>query len=196
MGLLNSLIEQAKNPRGFTGKIMLKIMNSTHSQKMIWGLSKIDMNENSIVLDIGCGGGKMIKLLSAKIKHGKIYGIDYSDEAVSASSKENQTDIQNGKVIVKKASVSSIPFADHFFDMAFAFQTHYFWPDLENDIKEVNRVLKIKAQFVLVAEIYKINYHMKKYHDQKALKDLFLKCGFSDVRIFETKQDLCVAGIK
>ncbi|MDH6426510.1 hypothetical protein D3C76_1711450 [compost metagenome] len=31
MGLLNALIEQAKNPRGFVGNIMIKIMNQAHT---------------------------------------------------------------------------------------------------------------------------------------------------------------------
>jgi ubiquinone/menaquinone biosynthesis C-methylase UbiE len=37
---------------------------------------------------------------------------------------------------------SSLPFKDEKFDLATAFETIYFWPDLVNDFKEVNRVLK------------------------------------------------------
>lgn len=41
MGLLNTLIDQAKNPRGFVGNIMIKIMNQAHTSITAWGLKKI-----------------------------------------------------------------------------------------------------------------------------------------------------------
>lgn len=196
MGLLNSLIEQAKAPKGFVGKTMLKIMNSAHTTKTAWGLSKLNIVDNALILDIGCGGGKTMGMLSAKSQHSKIYGIDYSEDAVLTSAKENYKDVQSGKVIVKQASVSSIPFNDNFFDIITAIQTHYFWPDLKNDIKEVYRVLKPKGEFALVAEVYKINYHMKEYKAVNELKGLFLSSGFFNVDVFETRQDLCFVGRK
>ena len=61
---------------------------------------------------------------------------------------------------------------------------------------EVNRVLKPKGQFVLVSEIYKINYHMTKYKTMEELKELLLNSGFSNINVFETKQDLCFVGTK
>lgn len=67
MGLLNLLIEQAKAPKGFVGKTLLKIMNTAHIEKMAWGLSKLNISDNAIILDIGCGGGKTIGMLSAKV---------------------------------------------------------------------------------------------------------------------------------
>lgn len=196
MGLLNSLIEQAKNPKGFIGKLMLKIMNSAHTEKMIWGLSKLYIYDNANILDIGCGGGKTIEILSDKIQHGKIFGIDYSEEAVLTPSKLNEKDIKSGKVIIKQASVSLIPFSDNYFDIITAIQTHYFWPDLKNNVKEVNRVLKPKGQFVLISEIYKIDYHMTKYKSIEELKELLLNNGFCNVNVFETRQDLCFVGTK
>lgn len=196
MGLLNSLIAQAKNPKGFVGKTMLKIMNSAHSQMMTWGLSKIDIGDKSVILDVGCGGGKTIKILSSIIKQGRIYGIDYSEDAVLASLKENQEDVNKGKVIIEQSSVSSMPFLDDLFDLVTAFQTHYFWPDLKNDVKEVNRILKPKGHFLLVAEIYKINYHMTAYKTVEALKELFMNSGFSNINVFETDKNVCFVGTK
>lgn len=196
MGLFHLLIAQGKSPKGFLGKTMLRIMNSAHSPIMSWGLSKITIEDDSVILDIGCGGGKTIKMLSAMAENGKIYGIDYSEESVSTSTKENQKDVENGKVMIKQASVSSIPFSDHFFDVVSAFQTHYFWPDLENDVKEVNRVIKPKGQFVLASELYKISYHMAEFKTSESIKDLFLKSGFSEVQVFQTNKDICFVGKK
>lgn len=40
LNVLNSLIEQAKNPRGFVGSSMLCIMNVAHTSMTKWALSK------------------------------------------------------------------------------------------------------------------------------------------------------------
>lgn len=196
MGLLEALIRQAKKPRGFVGNVMLKIMNSAHDQLMSWGLSKVAVRDDSTALDIGCGGGKAIKMLSAMIGQGKIYGIDYSEEAVFTASRENAKDIACGKAIIKQASVSAIPFGDHFFDVVSAIQTHYFWPDLKSDMAEVYRVLKPKGQFILVSELYKMEYHMAEYKTADALTSLLTDTGFSRIERFKTAQAICLAAWK
>ena len=66
MKLLNRLIEQAKNPNGFVGSIMLSIMNTAHTGMNKWAFEKINISEDAIILDIGCGGGKTIQILSKK----------------------------------------------------------------------------------------------------------------------------------
>ncbi len=196
MGLLEALIGQAKNPKGFVGSAMLKIMNSAHSRMTAWGLSKIHIDDHATVLDIGCGGGQTLKTLSSILPNGRIYGVDYSEEAVAASIRENSKDVQAGKMAVMQAGVSSMPFQDGHFDLATAFQTHYFWPDLKNDIREVNRILKPGGRFLLVSEIYKINYHMKEYKTADALRALFVEAGFTDVQVFQSKAAVCFVGTK
>lgn len=198
MTLLQRLIEQAKNPRGFMGSLMLRIMNKAHSGMNTWLMKQEAINDGDIVLDIGCGGGKTLQSLSKINPSGKIYGIDFSALAVKDSIKTNQVDIANGKVIVTQASVSSIPYSDKFFDTITAFQTHYFWPDLANDVKEVFRVLKDDGKFIIISELYKINYHMKAYKTKSEIKQLFESVGFQTVTIQENTQKgwLCITGIK
>ena len=198
MTLLQRLIEQAKQPRGFVGSLMLRIMNKAHSGMNTWLMKQEAVNDGDIVLDIGCGGGKTLQSLSKMNPSGKIYGIDFSAQAVKDSSKTNQLDVANGKVIVTQASVSSIPYTDKFFDTITAFQTHYFWPNLANDVKEVFRVLKDDGKFIIISELYKINYHMKVYKTKSEIKQLFESVGFQTVTIRENSQKgwLCITGIK
>ncbi|MGG5736709.1 MULTISPECIES: class I SAM-dependent methyltransferase [Bacillus cereus group] len=196
MGILQRLIEQAKNPRGTIGSSMLRIMNAAHMRLTNWALQKIHIREDAIILDIGCGGGKTIQTLSKRTPFGKIYGIDYSDQAVKNSIQTNTKDVQMKKVIVQQASVSSIPYHPDFFDLITAFQTHYFWPDVENDMKEVFRILKSNGSFLLVAETFKIQYHMDKFNTTEELVNLFYKTGFTSVKYYEERGCLCVIGNK
>jgi len=48
---------------------------------------------------------------------------------------------------VLEASVSSLPFKDNTFVMATAFETVYFWPDIEKSFAEVKRVLVPGGKF-------------------------------------------------
>ena len=51
--------------------------------------------------------------------------------------------------------MSKLPFPDGMFDLVTAVETHYYWPDLVADMREVLRVLKPGGTFVLIAEAYK-----------------------------------------
>ncbi|HDX9628326.1 TPA: class I SAM-dependent methyltransferase [Bacillus cereus] len=196
MSMLQRLIQQAKNPRGTIGSSMLCIMNAAHTRLTNWALQKIHIREDEITLDIGCGGGKTIHTLSRRIPFGKIYGIDYSEQAVESSKKANMKDVKTGKVIIQQASVSSIPHNTNFFDLITAFQTHYFWPHVDQDIKEVFRTLKTDGSFLLVAETFKIQYHMKKFKTTEEIVNLLYKTGFTSVKCYEERGCLCVIGIK
>ncbi|MDM5192606.1 class I SAM-dependent methyltransferase [Bacillus hominis] len=196
MSILQRLIEQAKNPRGTIGSSMLCIMNAAHTRLTNWALQKIHIREDAVILDIGCGGGKKIHSLSRLTPHGKIYGIDYSEQAVENSKKINTKDVETEKVIIHQASVSSIPYTTNFFNLITAFQTHYFWPDVEHDMKEVFRTLKPNGSFLLVAETFKIQYHMDKFKTTEELVNLFYKTGFTSVQCYEERGCLCVIGNK
>ncbi|PEA53394.1 SAM-dependent methyltransferase [Bacillus pseudomycoides] len=192
MSILNKLIEQAKNPQGFVGSSMLCIMNVAHTSMTKWALSKVNISKHAIMLDIGCGGGKTIHTLLKMNPNGKIYGIDYSNQAVENSIKMNKKDVDSGKVLIKRASVSDMPFSNHFFDMITAFQTHYFWPNLENDVKEVFRVLKPNSSFLIIAELYKIHYHMTKFKTKTDLEKLLKATGFNNVTFHEYRGSISI----
>ncbi len=196
LSILQRLIDQAKNPRGTIGSSMLCIMNAAHKKLTKWALQKVHIKTDAVILDIGCGGGKTIQTLSKQTPFGKIHGIDYSDQAVENSKKANMKDVKTEKVIIHQASVSSIPYHTDFFDLITAFQTHYFWPDVEHDIKEVFRVLKPNGSFLLVAETFKIQYHMDKFKTTEELITLFYTTGFQSVKYYEERGCLCVIGNK
>jgi ubiquinone/menaquinone biosynthesis C-methylase UbiE len=175
---------------------MISIMNVAHSGMVKWALERTQIAEDSVILDIGCGGGNTIKALSKIVKSGKIFGIDYSEQSVKNSIVKNKKYVDTGKVIIKRASVSNIPFSENSFDTITAFQTHYFWPDLENDMKEVYRVLKQDGQFIIVSELYKIKYHMKRFKTKEEMEKLFRKVGYNAVKIYENGKWICFIGIK
>ena len=146
---------QCRKPSGWVGRMVLRNMNSRHSGVTDWGLRHIAVGRESIVLDAGCGGGRTIAKLAIAAEGGKIYGIDYSPDSVAVATKINKAAIRAGKVEIVNGSVSQMPFSADTFDIVTAVETHFFWPDLPNDVREVLRVLKPGGTFVVIAEVYK-----------------------------------------
>lgn len=196
MGVLEALIEQAKNPKGFVGNVMIRIMNKAHSSLTTWGLQKIEVKSDAPILDIGCGGGQTIHILASQFNQHNIYGIDYSQQAVETSIRKNSKAAADGRVNISRGDVSTLSFENGYFGTITAIQTHYFWPDLKQAVKEVARVLETGGTFVMISEINKINYHMKQYTKNEEIEQLFLDSGFHSIHIHENRKWRCYIGKK
>lgn len=144
------IFDNMRKPKGKLGNIQLKSMNKEHTPVSLWGLKHLDIKADDVILDIGCGGGININRMSKHAK--KVYGVDYSEESVKLSREVNDDEIKRGKVEVYKANVKKLPFEDNTFDIITAFETVYFWPNIEKSFGEVKRVLKPGGIFLIGME--------------------------------------------
>src|SRR5690348_17808753 len=130
-------VSQCKKPRGWLGRFTLWRMNASHSKLTDWGLGHVSVESDYTILDVGCGGGRTVGKLAARAAQGKVYGVDYSEESVATTKRLNARWIELGRVEVRHASVSQLPFAGGVFDLITAVETHFWWPDLPGDLREV-----------------------------------------------------------
>ena len=150
--MLKKFLQNCKNPKGIFGRIAVSVMNNGHSNISKWGISYLQLNEDAKVLDIGCGGGANVERLISMHPKGYIYGLDYSIDSVMVSRKKNTANLGKHCDIIH-GSVSKLPFEEELFDGVTAFETVYFWPDIENDFAEVYRVLKPGGTFLICNEL-------------------------------------------
>ena len=196
MSNANKRVNQCQKPAGWIGRFILWNMNSRHSKVTDWGLSHVSVGRQDTVLDVGCGGGRTVSKLAALATEGKVYGIDHSGESVAASTRNNRRWIGMGKVEVREASVSQLPFPDNMFDIVTAVETHFWWPDLPAGMREVLRVLKPGGTLVVIAEIYKGANTMTARLAEKSIassgmaflsvdehRELFANAGYADVQV-------------
>ncbi|MGB6482542.1 MAG: class I SAM-dependent methyltransferase [Candidatus Acidiferrales bacterium] len=182
-------------------------MNSRHSKVTDWGLSHISIAKHDIVLDIGCGGGRTVSKLAAMASQGKVYGVDFSTESVAVASKTNKQWIDMHRVEIREGAVSQLPFSENVFDVVTAVETHFWWPDLPADMREVLRVLKPGGTLIIVAEIYRGAKTMTAKAAEKYLplsgmtlmsadehRDLFANAGYSNVQVIEESHKGWICG--
>ena len=63
-------------------------------------------------------------------------------------------------------------------------------------MKEIYRVLNENGQFLIIAEKYKINYHMMEYKTEREMKELFNKTGYKNIEYTDTKYNMCIKVVK
>lgn len=191
MGFMKSFFSQTKKPEGFLGKVMVNGMNTGgHASLAEWGFGFIDNKDAACSLDCGCGGGANVKRLLERSE--KAYGIDYSDISVAKSKETNAGTIADGRCEILKCDVRSLPFDDESFDIVTAFETIYFWQEIDKAFSEIHRVLKSGGIFAITNEstgtdktsvkFSQIIDGMNLYTGEK-LKALLEKAGFTSIEI-------------
>ena len=146
--------------------------------------------------------------LAAIATQGKIYGVDYSKESVAVASRTNRQWIDMARVEIREGSVSQLPFPEGVFDVVTAIETHFWWPDLPADMRQIFRVMKPGGTLIIIAEVYKGANTMTAKLAEKYLplsgmtllsvddhRELFANAGYTDVKVIEEPDKGWICGI-
>ena len=183
--------DNMRKPQGKLGNIQLKSMNKEHTPVSLWGLKHLNIKSDDVILDVGCGGGINVKRMAECAK--KVYGIDYSIESVKLSKEVNEKLIDEGKVEILEGNVKDLPFEDNAFDIVTAFETVYFWPDIEKCFGEVKRVLKPGGIFLIGLETNGSDNFIMKFwghfidmemYDDDEITSLLQSNDFSEITVY------------
>lgn len=185
--------DQFYKPEGESGYKVLKKMNDSHKNLTDWALKFLPINNKDIILDVGCGGGGLIKRLLPYA--GKMYGVDHSPKAVEVAKETNKGAIKEGFVEIVCADAAKLPFKDETFDKVLAVETVYYWEDIEKAFIEIKRVLKKGGYFSIICEAYDDPAFAKenkktaqtvknmKIYSPNELKDFVKKAKFNQISL-------------
>lgn len=202
--MFKKFFENVRKPKeNFGGKIMVKGMNKGHEKLATWARTFLDIKEDDSVIDLGCGGGRNVQYFLTKAKY--VYGIDYSKMSVQVSSDLNRKEIEAGRCKIFEGDVSEIPFENESLNIVTAFETIYFWKDLEKVFKEIHRVLVKGGIFLICNEgSSRENSNIKKWADMldfnvytgDTLVEILEKVGFSAEYHLNDKKHIVVIAKK
>jgi len=112
-------------------------------------ISKLNINANSLVLDIACGTGDLA-FTSNKVKKSKVFGIDIATNMLELGS---QKAIEKGKMDYVKflaGDGEKLPFNDKVFDaVTIAFGVRNMG-DIKKNLREMSRVLKPGGELIVL----------------------------------------------
>ena len=198
---------QCRKPTWWLGRLLVRVMNASHSGVTDWGLQHAPLEKHFTILDVGCGGGRTIDKLAAIASEGKVYGIDYSAASVAVARATNARWLNAGRVDIQQGLVSHLPFPNDTFDLVIAVETHYYWPNIELDLREIWRVLKPGGKLVIIAETYKgtrfnalfwpvMKLLRARYLSASEHRDLLAAAGYSETAVFEERRNgwICALG--
>ena len=154
-------------------------------------LEELEGTDFETLLDVGCGTGPMIELLSARYPERKFTGMDITPRMIEVA---NEKGLANSEFIVGDSE--AMPFEDGSFDVVICANSFHHYPDPQKFFDEVYRVLKPGGVFVLR------DYTTQKYiiwlmnHIEMPLANI---AGHGDVRAYTKDQvlEMCLgAGLK
>ena len=145
--------EQARKPSGFFGRwVMSKIFDRGNAAINDFMKEQLLLQENDHVLEIGFGTGKLIFEMAKRVNKGLIEGIDLSETMVAIAEKRNKNYLAQGRVIIRQGDFEETAYNDNRFDKICSANTIYFWPQPDNCIKKILRILKPGGKLILAFE--------------------------------------------
>ena len=191
--------KQYRYPTGVLGRKVAANMNKGHWDLTTWGLKRMSIKADSVILDVGCGGGKTISRLARRAVQGKVYGIDYSADMVDFSKHVNKKLIATNRVEIVQGTVEKTGFKDNFFDLVTAIETYYFWADLAQAFIELKRILKKGGLLLIINEmindgiyelknseiIAKTHVHLVPLQE---MQRMLYSAGFSCVKVYRMQK--------
>lgn len=121
--------------------------------------SKIEIPENSLILDAGCGTGGNLEAFQKWFKPKLITGLDYSIDALPFAFRRSVKNLLQG-------STTSLPFRDDTFDLVASLDVIVQLPlksDPQTAINELTRTLKPGGILIIRAAAYK---WLRSNHDE------------------------------
>lgn len=138
-----NIIEQYKNAKNLNDRIRLHEKYSTNKQGWFnWLFEKIDFSKVNRLLEIGCGNGKLWQENKIDLRNREIFLSDISDGMVDEVRNKLGSDFNCIVVNAEK-----IPFKDAYFDTIIANHVLFYLNDLNQGLKEIDRVLKPNGVF-------------------------------------------------
>lgn len=112
-------------------------------------LNSFTAKRHNVVLDLGCGTGNLCFTLAATWPNRKIIGVDASPEMINvAKSKDTE-----GKVDFIVGVSDKIPVPDKSVDIVYCLNSFHHYPDHDNVLKEIKRILSHNGSLVILDPI-------------------------------------------
>jgi len=190
MNLKKIWAQQFRRPSGILGHYaagFMKKNNFPYYEEMV---ELLDIQDCDRVLEIGCGDGHAVKLISGKNTQCRIDAIDFSDLMLRKAKKNNHQCLRNGRVRLFEGDFRMFDRFDCRYTAVFAINVVYFWNNLEEPFRKVHNLLEKNGRFIFYMSsperIDKIPFAVKDVfnrHSLEKVKEVLIETGFENLKV-------------
>ncbi|MBH0166677.1 class I SAM-dependent methyltransferase [Fictibacillus sp. 7GRE50] len=174
-----------ETPKGLIGTYIVEKMVRQHKPETEWTIGQLELEEQDKVLELGCGAGYAIQMITGKYGVREIVGLDLSSTAIRSAAARNQKEINNKRARLVQANFNNLPFSDDTFTKLYSIQTIYFWSEVDTIISEIYRVLRPGGLVVITFSNGKDNetWESVKEVSENQVMPLMMNTGFKNVSL-------------
>lgn len=190
------IASQLRQPHGWFGSLVVRrVMNRVNAKITDATIDLLDISPHDEVLEIGFGGGLGITRVAARLSDGAVSGVDLSPDMLRAAQHRFRRELGSGRVRLQVGNIAHLPFSYAAFDRVFTINTIYFWPDPQQGLAEIRRVLKSGGKAAISIrsrekmEKHSVTQHNFRLFSGYEVADLMRQAGFQDLRIDHRDQE-------
>ena len=143
------LSQQLKKPTGETGREVAIALNESNQGLYDLAFEMLDLKPHQNILEIGFGNGNHFPQYFEAEPELNLTGVDFSADMCEEARTRNAPLIEEGKLSIRHAETSSLPFKDDEFDCILAINVIYFLDPPPPHLQEIRRVLKPDGYFLI-----------------------------------------------
>jgi ubiquinone/menaquinone biosynthesis C-methylase UbiE len=141
-------------------------MESEHRPIVEPTLAMMKIGPRDEVLDVGCGGGWLVREIASRVPQGHVLGMDVSNEMI-ARARRSSAQWRNVEFVV--GGVDAIPRDADSFDKVISVESSYYWPDPAAGIRDIFRVVRPGGSAWILINYYRDNLYCHQWSKSFAI---------------------------
>lgn len=138
------IVSQFRQPTGTAGRLAGWIMATRPSNRLRDSrtLDLLRLASSDTVMELGYGPGYAAALAAARLREGRLYGVDHSAVMLAQAVRRNARGVASGKVVLRLGNVLDAAGELPLFDKIYSVNVVQFWPDPRRVFAKLEELLK------------------------------------------------------
>jgi len=112
----------------------------------------LELEPDSLVVDVGCGTGSALRHAAATITQGRLIGVDPVPRMIELARERTASHPSAPRIEFRLGSAEDLPVDDAAADVVLAFDSFDHWQGRARGLREIRRILRSAGRFVVVKD--------------------------------------------
>jgi SAM-dependent methyltransferase len=205
--LAKFVARQLGAPSGVIGRwVLAPLWNRRNAALNDVVFDRLALHSDDRVLEIGFGGGYLLRRMTGVVTQGFVAGVDVSEAMVAVCERRYRTLVRAGGLELRSAPAESLPYRSGCFSKACTVNSLFYWSDALQALREMHRVLEESGRLVVCAtrkrsiENKRFAAHGIGLYEDEEVREMMERVGFEKVEMGQAsdrhREFVCLVGEK